>query len=75
MKWSNLPPEDTLEALKIFAEDKGYYDPSKHLHSMMQVKALKLYVFNCNTMKKRGLCKYDDVFLCGMVLFTLKSSR
>ena len=61
-KWMDLSSEDILKALRIFAENKGYYDPSKHLHDIKQIKALKKYVFSCNTMKKRGLCPYKNKF-------------
>lgn len=33
-KWMDLSLEDTLEALRIFTEDKGHYDSGKHLHSI-----------------------------------------
>ena len=59
-----LTPNETLEALRIFAEDKEYYDPTKHLHTTKQIKTLKEYPFTYNTMKKRGLCPYKNKY-CG----------
>lgn len=58
--WSGLSPEDTVNALRIFAEDKGYYDPNKHLHNIKQIKALKKYLFTCKSMKNHNLCKYSS---------------
>ena len=60
--YRGLNPEDTLRALRIFAEDKGYFDPAKHLHTIQQVKAFKRYVFTCNSMKDKGLCKCNNGF-------------
>ncbi len=59
-KWSGLTAEDTLEALEVFCTDKGYYDASKHLHNVRQIRGLKKYVFTCNTMKNKGLCPNTD---------------
>jgi len=60
--WMGLDPGSTVEALKIFAEDKGYYNPSKHLNDIRQIKSLKKYPFTCNSMKKHKLCKCKDGF-------------